>query len=395
MDKITLRHCPLCQSQEAEILHHQKFKVFEGSTLPKEYDVVACNKCGFVFADTPADQKAYDKYYEVLSIYEDESTGTGGGCSPFDQERMNVMVQDLVQNIRTKEACILDIGAANGGVLELFKKNGFNNLTGLDPSPKCVKHMEDKGLKGYIGGIFQIPENILKNRYDFIILSHVMEHIRDLDQAMENIKALLSDNGTVYIEVPNAEEYDNYFIVPYYYFDCEHINHFDEQALINLSSNYGLEFIGSVKKAMHLSESDDYPAIGVFMKKTGKKLPKEQKKSKVKEHILNFVKMSKEKDTNKLLNRFVDSKEKVLIWGAGQFTSRLFEDTDLKKCNIMAIFDNDSVKQGKKMNGIKILNPTELGNFPYPILICSALHNEEIAADLKRAGYKNKLILVE
>ena len=49
-----------------------------------------------------------------------------------------------------------------------------------------------------------------------------------------SLKKLLNPNGIIYIEVPDANRYSNYYVVPFYYFDCEHINHFDINSLKNL-----------------------------------------------------------------------------------------------------------------------------------------------------------------
>ena len=55
------------------------FVLPQGHPLPKEYDVVYCENCSFAYADTPARQVDYDRYYADFSKYEDNQTGTGGG----------------------------------------------------------------------------------------------------------------------------------------------------------------------------------------------------------------------------------------------------------------------------------------------------------------------------
>ena len=58
--KTLLRPCPICGSGQGEVLHTQKFFIPQGYLLPVEYDVVACTKCGFTYADTSACQQNYD-----------------------------------------------------------------------------------------------------------------------------------------------------------------------------------------------------------------------------------------------------------------------------------------------------------------------------------------------
>ena len=63
------RHCPICSSKTAKVLHHQSFETPDNFPLPSEYDVVRC-ECGFVFADVEATQEDYSNYYRELAKYE-------------------------------------------------------------------------------------------------------------------------------------------------------------------------------------------------------------------------------------------------------------------------------------------------------------------------------------
>ncbi|MFY9843934.1 MAG: hypothetical protein WAK23_12560, partial [Terriglobales bacterium] len=64
-----LRPCPVCDGKRGDVLHHQSFAVTDDYPLPDEYDVVICASCGMVFADTPATQADYDRFYATCSIY--------------------------------------------------------------------------------------------------------------------------------------------------------------------------------------------------------------------------------------------------------------------------------------------------------------------------------------
>lgn len=57
------RSCPIYDNVTGEILHKQLFKLPSNSSLPNEYDIVSCSKCGFVFAASSVDQKKYTEYY--------------------------------------------------------------------------------------------------------------------------------------------------------------------------------------------------------------------------------------------------------------------------------------------------------------------------------------------
>ena len=46
-----VRNCAVCDGTEREILHSQEFYLPDGHPLAAGYDVVACEKCGFVYTD--------------------------------------------------------------------------------------------------------------------------------------------------------------------------------------------------------------------------------------------------------------------------------------------------------------------------------------------------------
>ncbi len=70
--KKSIRKCPICQEENGEILHTQKFVLPEGHPLSNGYDILCCDRCGFVYADTTVSQKDYDIFYAKLSKYEDK-----------------------------------------------------------------------------------------------------------------------------------------------------------------------------------------------------------------------------------------------------------------------------------------------------------------------------------
>ena len=54
----------------------------------------------------------------------------------------------------------------------------------------------------------------------------------------------------------------------------------------------------------------------------------------------------------------INNNKNIAIWAAGTLTSQLISQTNLAKGDIKAIFDNDSKKDGLKMENITINKPT-------------------------------------
>jgi len=394
-----IRKCPICQNDIGEILYKQKFKLPETHLLSSLYNIVECNKCKFVFADSSSNQRDYNMFYQNMSKYEDKLTASGGGDTSYDLERLRQTASDIQKILPEKNSSILDIGCGNGGLLCELKKNGFNNLTGLDPSQNCVSNIKEKGINAYQGGIssdnYDDESIFLNKKFDFIILSHVFEHIYDLQVAVSNIQKLLNNNGLLYIEVPDASRYKDHFIVPYYYFDIEHINHFDENSLKNLFLKYDFEFITYEKKIMKVSNTVNYPAIYLIFqakKNTGYQITFN---SIVRESIEKYILISKEKEFSSEIVKLSQIQDEIVIWGAGSFTQRLLSNTELGNCNIIAYIDKDSKKQGLKINNIEIYPPLVLNKYNCTIIVCSALFSDEIIQEIKSMNLNNKIIVIK
>ena len=381
------------------MLHNQKFSLPDKHVLPKAYDVVACTVCGFVYADTTAFQADYDHYYEQFSKYEDNAVSTGGGTTEWDARRLEETAADLAGFIPDRNAAILDVGCANGGLLKALRNRGYDNLLGLDPSRSCVAHVQNQGIQAVIGGLFSpcaADSPVPRERFDGIILSHVLEHVYDLQRAIRNVRQWLKTGGVLYVEVPDASHYPDYFVVPYYYFDCEHINHFDEHSLENLIVPLGWAYLASGRKELPASSVNVYPAVyAVFKKTDGYDTPAGLVSDvTVRDSVVAYVEKSHASDQYIELDEFARSQEKIIVWGAGSYTLRLLETTSLGKCNIIAYVDKDTAKQGTKLSGIVISHPQILHNFIGPVVISSALHSQEIIKELRTMGLDNDVTVL-
>lgn len=393
--KTLARPCPVCGASVGEVLHTQSFKLPDDYPLPTSYDVVACVRCGFVYADTEAVQADYDRFYRDFSKYEDTAVSSGGGGSELDRARLAETARSIVTHLTSADATILDIGCANGGLLRALKGLGFANVTGLDPSPACVRSVNGVGIECHLGGIFDRSALAAGRRFDCVILSHVMEHIRDLGSAVSVLIDLVAPGGILYIEVPDGSRYADYFVVPNYYFDCEHINHFDEHSLANLFGPAGLAPVETVKKTIRVSGTIDYPAVGLFLgtAATTRKTFIIEKDSRVRDSVVGSVEQSRSAGNGGELEALAAAATPVVVWGAGSYALRLLGEGPLGRCAIIAFIDKDRSKQGKQINGVNVFPPEKLREMTDPIVICSALFAADIAAEIKGMGLTNRLVI--
>ncbi len=394
IEKQTVRKCPICNNKISYFLHYQRFILPNNCFLPQDYDIVSCKKCGFVFADTSATQEKYDDYYENLSKYESNVVGTGTGTDENDKMRLNGIAKRICKYLN-KYDNVIDIGCANGGLLSEIKEKGFYNLNGMDPSKVCVQNVRNRGFKAFQGSIFSLNKD-KNNQFDFAILSGVLEHLYDVELAIKNVCKLVKYDGYVYIEVPDVLNYLSHYIVPYYYFDIEHINHFSINDIKNSFLKIGFELVEYGQCEYYASNKFKYPDIyTVFRKIRGVNGNAEQYADKSMNKTIKYIEKSKSDNIyDSVINDIFNSKEEIVIWGAGMHTYRLLASSNLNKCNIVGFIDNDIKKQGQTLSGKKVCSSELLKNYTGTILLCSAFNNDTIKNQLLKLNIKNKIIML-
>lgn len=108
--------------------------------------------------------------------------------------------------IRT-DISVLDIGCGFGQFINALAQTGIKNIKGIDVSNTSVNYCVDKGL--HVEHVKSIEEYSVnhKKEYDFIVMSHVLEHIekKSIIKTLLFIKTMLKDNGALIVMVPNAQ----------------------------------------------------------------------------------------------------------------------------------------------------------------------------------------------
>lgn len=379
------RPCPLCFGVECEVLHTQEFVLTEGHPLSSGYNVVTCESCGFVYADTTGEQRIYDQFYKEHSKYDHPVLSSGGGSSNADKKRLQETVNEISKHLTNKDARILDVGCASGGLLCIFREFGFNNLYGIDPSKNCVDQAKKYGHVS-IGSLNDIPVNI--GLFDLIVLSHVIEHVRDFAKGLLSLTHLLMPGergGGLYVEVPDATKYSSYFVSPFHYFDTEHINHFSPITLSRAMQSAGLAVIVNGTKLTPLTDEVMYPACWALGKQQPSTvLPVEYMfDAELPRAIKSYIDLSRNFYDIHILQQLADSGSPVIVWGVGCSTTRLLAESPLAKANIVAFVDNNPSTWGKTLFGRKILKPEQLKEFTVPILITSKLYSKAIYSQLQ------------
>jgi SAM-dependent methyltransferase len=384
-----LRPCPICSADRGEILHSQRFELPEGHPLPRGYDVVSCRACGFAFADTPASQADYDRYYAGMSKYADTATSTGAGDAPWDAVRLTDTAAAVAAFGAHPGERIADIGCANGGMVAALLAAGFGNACGIDPSPDCVAQARARcGANFWVGTLADPPDGA--GPFDGVLLSHVMEHVRDLRGAMAQVAALLVEGGWDYLEVPDASRYADFLVAPFQDFNTEHINHFSPEGLGNLLRVSGFAPVSGGRKTIFSAKDMPYPAVYQFGRKTGNCLPPQPDVG-LAPALQTYVERSAAlmERIDGRIRALAAAHGELVVWGAGQLTLKLLAESSLGTARIAAFVDGNPVHRGRKIRGIPVVAGSDLPPSSTPILVASLINAGAIRATIAALGLTN------
>ena len=389
MSKQLCRYCPICGCNTGQVIHTQQFTLSQGNPLPAVCDYVVCDDCGFAFSDTSVDQAGYDSYYAAMSKYADKATSTGAGVLPWDKSRLCDLADQVAVFCPDRAAPIFDIGCANGGLLAVLREKGFKNVCGIDPSPACVVATQQlsKG-DAWVGTLSAIP--VKAGSFDGVILSHVVEHVRDLSSAMDRLHSLLNPGGWVYIEVPDASRYHEFLVAPFQDFNTEHINHFSETSLANLCRrNLFIPEVGGAK-TIYSAQDMLYPALFCFARKSDTTLPLVGDKT-LQGELVKYIHSSRDlmKRIDGNIAHLMAQYSELILWGTGQLTMKLLEDTCLRTAKISAFVDGNPINQGRILHGAKVIPSSEITARDTPILVCSLINEDSILETIRDLNLPN------
>lgn len=393
MTETANRPCPVCEHHSVETLRRQRFVLEEHHPLSDGYSVVCCKRCGFVYADVSASQADYDAYYAELSKYDDPATSTGSGESALDRERLAGTAEILCSHLPSRDARILDIGCAGGGLLYALRQRGYPHLAGIDPSPACARQTAASTGEAYAGWIMNLPQNI--GTFDGVILSHVLEHVLEVSSAIEAIRPLLRDGGRLYIEVPDASRYADHVYAPFQDFNTEHINHFSPKSLDNLMLPRGFARQGGGLRLLRSSIHTLTPALFAVYSNGGSEMAVDPDLD-FKPSVLKYIERSTSllASIDNRIREALPTSAEVIVWGAGQLTLKLLAETCLADANVVAFVDSNPVHQGKRLAGAPVLPPSAISSYSQPLLIGTLLHHREIMVQIERLGLSNRVILL-
>ena len=223
--------CKVCDSDKYN-------KIGEIKGIWKENkSVYQCEKCSLYFIESPSDE-------EIFLLYKNEyHNDIKNKIFEFAKSKMRYarclnqfnFIKDFT-NCDNKKVC--EIGAFDGLLLNIFKNNN-SEVHGYELNDNAREYAKNKY------NIDLKPDFLKDNqKYDIIILSHVIEHFKEPKEILLKIKSMLNENGFIYIEVPNSPMFNQCsYNTLIKYLTTTHTVNFNIDNLRTFIENCGLKII--------------------------------------------------------------------------------------------------------------------------------------------------------
>ena len=159
-------------------------------------NIVQCLSCGLMypnpmpFLDLKETQDNFNSVEEYFP-------------SPVTDKRIKKCekIIKIIEKFKPKKGNLLDVGCGRGELAYAFNKHGWK-VTGTEISEAFTKYAEQKfHINVLVGEINDLK--LPGNEYDAILLSSVIQYVKDPLSTLKKINFVLKRDGILYIEVTN------------------------------------------------------------------------------------------------------------------------------------------------------------------------------------------------
>ena len=236
---IIYKACPVCGDKNISKVLSVKDYTVSG----EEFEIWECKNCTLRFTQNIPAEENIGRYYQSEEYISHTDTKEGFVNNLYHSVRKRTLVEKrkLIETATGKKmGNVLDVGAGTGAFLNTMKNAGWN-CTGLEPDETARKNAKDL----YDINLKEAKElsSLPAESFDAITLWHVLEHVHQLQDYIDQLKKLLKPKGKLFIAVPNYTSADAQLYGKFWaaYDVPRHLYHFSPNAMKTLLSEHGLQ----------------------------------------------------------------------------------------------------------------------------------------------------------
>jgi SAM-dependent methyltransferase len=186
----------VCGAQDSRIIF--PIADWNFSNVSESAEMHRCSKCGSLFPNRFPDEDsialAYSTYYTIQS---NRSLVIRLRRSVLDLLQGRIICRSLPKRVKH----VLDFGCGSGAWLTQMKvMRPELDLAGTDLVQPNFRPLSFRWIP-----LDKISEN--RELFDWITLSHVIEHLHDPRKVLQELVACLAPGGSIWIATPNAHSY--------------------------------------------------------------------------------------------------------------------------------------------------------------------------------------------
>jgi 2-polyprenyl-3-methyl-5-hydroxy-6-metoxy-1,4-benzoquinol methylase len=206
---------------------------------PKIEDLNKYYESDLYISHTDSNKSFIDKIYQKVKIY------------AIDKKIK--LIKKSSDNIIDKN--ILDIGCGTGAFLSACKKEHLN-VVGVEPNKNArvlakskleILTSNSNNINNDYPKVYETI-NALEETFDIITMWHVLEHVPNLEDYINQLKKLLKPNGVLIIAVPNYKSFDASHYKEFWaaYDVPRHLWHFSKKSISLLFKKINMEVIKTI-----------------------------------------------------------------------------------------------------------------------------------------------------
>ena len=213
------------------------------------YQFVKCNNCGLVRSDPIIEIRDLSDLYSYS-----ECTYTDKNENLPLKITYGAYLEKMINFFSIKKESYLDIGCANGFMLEKAQELGFQNIVGVEPSLDSIKKAKDEIRTYIIEGMFD--ENMFRSeQFDVITFFQTFDHVTEPNKFLKNCFNILKSKGFILAINHNVGSFSAKILgerSPI--FDIGHAYLYDFKTMKKIFENNGFKVLDifSVKNVMNL-----------------------------------------------------------------------------------------------------------------------------------------------